>query len=221
MIEHFSRRSKICRRFLSCLKKLEDGTLEKKDLCPGGANCKGGICGDKPDFDWESSCLLDNGDWMYGRPSGYGIQLTKYGLVPLNVQRQRAAEAAAQEEALREQERVKEMISSSESFPTLGSSSKTAVCAKTHASSSPWGKSKDWSSITAKANEIEAEKIAERKKELAKEREHAAAIAAKRAESYDYESDSYDYDDEYCSDQDDWDEEAYDRFKRDAYDDEW
>lgn len=219
MIEHFSRRSHICRRFLSCLKKLENKTLQKSDLCPGGANCKGGICGDTYKFDWSKSLLLDKRDWMYGESSGYGIQLTKYGLVPLNVQRQRAAKAAAIEESLREQERVKKMISSSESFPSLGSS----ICIKP----SLWGKSKDWLSITANANEIEATNKATKKKELAKEREYAATV--KRTKSYDsdYDSDfysdsySYNYDGEYVSNQDNSDEEAYYRFDEDVYDDEW
>ena len=214
MIEHFSRRSHICRRFLSCLKKLENKTLQKSDLCPGGANCKGGICGDTYKFDWSKSLLLDKRDWMYGESSGYGIQLTKYGLVPLNVQRQRVAKAAAIEESLREQERVKKMISSSESFPSLGSS----ICAKP----SLWGKSKDWLSITANANELEATNKAKKKKELAKEREYAATV--ERTKSYDSDN-SYSYSDsddgEYLSNGGNCDEEAYYRFDEDVYDDEW
>ena len=158
MIDHFTRRSKICRRFLSCYQKKQNGTLEKSDICPGGANCKGGICGDSPDYDFSKSLLLDWRDWQFGKPSGKGICLTNYGLVPLVVQKERKAKIEAERKARetkkareREREEMIKILSDKGNFPVLG----TGVSEDTSDSSNSWGKSKDWEEISNEANRIQ------------------------------------------------------------------
>jgi len=232
MIKHFQRMSKICSRFCSCLKKMEDGSLQKKDLCTGGLNCTGGICGDSPDYDFSTSLLLDPRDWQYGTPAGYGIQLTRYGLVPLNVQRQRAAAAAAAEEERQRELNVRRMMTDAEAFPSLGGGTSACCAGETKASSwgkprgkpndskeataecagetkaSSWGKPKDWNATATKVHEIEEQRLAERKKQLALERKQAAAAATAAAyERPEYDSDSFS----------DWDKDEYDEDEFDDY----
>ena len=91
-MQELSRRSKICRRFRSCLQKKEDGSLTIADICTGGLACMGGCCGDNPNFDF-SDYLLDEGDWRNGIPDGKGIKLTELGLIPLVEQERQLIEA--------------------------------------------------------------------------------------------------------------------------------
>lgn len=150
IFNHLAKRSKICKRFLSCYDKKSKGTLKKSDICPGGANCKGGICGDSYDFDFTKSLLLDEGDWRYGKPNGVGICLTKYGLIPLVIQKQKAAEKEALAKAEAEEKRVTQMLTNKDIFPTLSS----GVSKDTSDSSNSWDKSKDWEETSNEADRI-------------------------------------------------------------------
>ncbi len=224
IFNHLAKRSKICRRFLSCYDKKSKGTLKKSDICPGGANCKGGICGDSYDFDFTKSLLLDEGDWRYGKPNGVGICLTKYGLIPLVIQKQKAAEKEAQAKAEAEEKRVTQMLTNKDSFPTLGS----GASANTSGSSTSWGKV-NWKSVASalkEDEEFEKFKAAKAKKEdekkAAREEEEMKAAreaevlkaaredevlkAAREDEEYYYEEE----DDYYYSSYEDEDEDEYD-----------
>lgn len=210
MIDHFVRRSRICKRFLSCYQKKIDGTLKKSDICPGGANCKGGICGDSYDYDFSKSLFLDEGDWKYGRPYGKGICLTDYGLIPLVTQKQRAAELKAIAEEKEKQDKIKKMLTDKASFPSLGSKCKIVPAS----SSTTWGKSKDWNSVASSIKEEEEKQSFLRRKELARIREAESKRVASSYHDFDQE-DSYDddYSDHDYSDHEDeyyYSEEEYD-----------
>ena len=148
-LKELSRRSKVCRRFLSCKQKLKNNKLELSDICVGGINCLGGCCGDKPDFDI-STQLLDEGDWKYGIPSGKGIQLTKLGLVPL-VEQERLV-AQVQKDA--EQQEAVDTLFDEEQSPGLSSNTVSAKECK-------W-KSKEWEDVAEELEEVEEGYLPER-----------------------------------------------------------
>ena len=83
------RLSQFCNRFLQCQEKFKKRSkdFEIKNLCTGGINCKGGICGDCPNYDFSQSFLIDFQDMMTGESSGQGIQLTQFGLIPFEEQK--------------------------------------------------------------------------------------------------------------------------------------
>jgi len=131
------RRSSICGRYLSCLRKLKDGNLTSSDLCTGGKNCNGGICGDNPNISLDE-LILDEMNWLTGSNSGKGIQLTDFGLIPFDQQK------ILYEKEL-EEERIKKICEDFQNAPRIGNDVKIEC---------KWG-SKDWGNIAKKIKEKE------------------------------------------------------------------
>lgn len=117
--------SRVCGRFQRCCDKLSQGTLEAKDICTGGKNCDGGICGDTCSFD-PSAFIINEENWKTGKVLDTGINLTEYGLTPRNQQIMEKGEK--ERNAVRKKACAE--IHSKKHMPTLNESGTTSAISK-------------------------------------------------------------------------------------------
>ena len=144
--------SKICGRYLSCLHKRNNGTLEFSDICTGGLNCMGGVCSSSPNLDPKESILIDEGDWQTGVPSdstGRAIRLTQFGLIPHETQLR--LEKEREMEAVREKQMAE--LAMGPSLSEAHGSTDSEVT-KSNTPSHNWAK-KDWKQVADEAEDLQ------------------------------------------------------------------